>query len=34
MGLPLRLTAPMQIAAEDNDSGISSSFAPPARDYT
>jgi hypothetical protein len=34
MGPPLRLTAPMQIAAEDSDSGSSSSFAPPAQDYT
>ena len=34
MGPPLRLTAPMQIAAEDSGSGSSSSFAPPAQDYT
>jgi hypothetical protein len=34
MGPPLRLTTPMQIAAEDSGSGSSSSFAPPARDYT
>jgi hypothetical protein len=34
MGSPLRLTTPMQIAAEDSDSGSSSSFVPPARDYT
>ncbi|CAD6260352.1 unnamed protein product [Miscanthus lutarioriparius] len=30
----LRLTAPMQVAAGDSGSGSSSSFAPPARDYT
>jgi hypothetical protein len=34
MGPPLRLTAPMQIAAEDSGSGSSSSFALPTRDYT